>query len=89
MGIHRTRVSGLEPLMGPPASRASAPGPRAPIIVGGRRILSPHERPETRLPGLLGGLSMDFSIISQHHWIIEVGAFKVVKASLLQRGIGP
>jgi hypothetical protein len=31
---------------------------------------------------------MDFSIISQHHWIIEVSVLKIVKVSLLQRGIG-
>jgi hypothetical protein len=31
---------------------------------------------------------MDFSIISQNHWIIEVGVLKIVKVSLLQRGIG-
>jgi len=31
---------------------------------------------------------MDFSIISQNRWIIEVGAFKIVKVSLLQQGIG-
>jgi len=73
--------------MGPPAGRARSPWASAPIIVGGQGILSPKKARDPS-PGALGGLSMDFSIISQHHWIIEVGAFKIVKVSLLQRGIG-
>jgi hypothetical protein len=61
MGIHRTWASGLEPFMGPPVGRASAP--RAwPPSAGGQGIFSP-KRPEARLPGLLGGLSARSSAI--------------------------
>ena len=72
--------------MGPPVGRARSPPGLGPHLSGARGYSPPKDpRPVSRSSG---DLSMDFSIISQHHWIIEVGAFKIVKVSLLQRGIG-
>ena len=69
--------------------RAGLEAPRAwPPSLGGQGILSP-QKTRGPPPKDLGDLSMDFSIISQNHWIIEVSVFKIVKVSLLQQGIGP
>jgi len=66
VGIHRTWASGLEPFMGPPVGRARSPPGLAPICRGPEDIL-PHERSETRLPGLLGSLSACSSAIFHIH----------------------
>ena len=67
MGIHRTWASGLEPFMGPPAGRARSPPGLGPHNCRGPGDTLPHERPETRLPGLLGGLSARSSAIFHIH----------------------
>jgi hypothetical protein len=67
MGIHRTRASGLEPLMGPPVGRARSPPGLGPHNCRGPGDTLPQKRPETRLPGLLGSLSACSSAIFHIH----------------------
>jgi|GEM_PF-4834188 len=68
MGIHRTRASGLEPLMGPPVGRARSPPGLGPHNCRGPGdTLPPKKKPETRLPGLLGSLSACSSAIFHIH----------------------